>query len=154
MTESQHSHAPIEATNEPEIGARLERLEGGWHIRVFGESGEEGMYANAVDACAYLRESVMLSPNEVDVVLTREIAPVSAMRCNLCDFETDSKVDLVDHEDTWTRLSAGEVFPAGQCPVCDGTVQASDQQVMDSGNDHWYVRVLRAKGWTLTAPTA
>jgi hypothetical protein len=127
----------------------------GWQsVFPSAEAHKSKMHATAHAAIEYMAEDCGVEYGEIEADGFEEFPgdPLDAMQCNCCDFATDNEEDLKEHEDTWDRVSPGEVMPAGQCPVCDGTVQASDRQIINSGNETWWAMALRARGYTVIEP--
>lgn len=51
-------------------------------------------------------------------------------RCENCDFETDDEHDLDQITGgLFERVSAGEIYPAGQCPECGALCHICSKQV-------------------------
>lgn len=71
-------------------------------------------------------------------------------RCEDCDW-TGSTGDLPPLTDIFERVLSGELYPAGQCPVCGSAVHC-DADVADTTLEA-VAAIMRRRGWLVVTPS-
>lgn len=57
---------------------------------------------------------------------------IDTYRCQNCCFSTEDALELLEPpHDLWTRVAAGEVMPAGECPECQSLVNCTPRQLVE-----------------------